>query len=58
MNLFHSYVLGGIEVIYEKYTDGCTTPDDYLERIFTLMNDFQDEIQGISYEDKLAQLIG
>jgi len=57
MNLFHSYVLGGIEVLYEKYTDGCTTPDDYMERIFTLMRDFQEEIQGISYEDKLAQLM-
>ena len=58
MALFHSYVLGGIEVLYEKYTDGCTTQDDYLERIYTLMTDFKEEIQGISYEDKLKQLIG
>lgn len=57
MALFHSYVLGGIEVLYEKYTDGCTTQEDYMERIYTLMRDFQEEIQGISYEDKLAQLI-
>jgi hypothetical protein len=57
MNLFHSYVLGGIEVLYEKFTDGCTTPDDYLERIFTLMESFQEEIQGISYEEKLKVLI-
>jgi hypothetical protein len=57
MNLFHSYVLGGIEVLYEKYSDGCTTPDDYLERIFILMRDFQEEIQGITYEEKLEQLI-
>lgn len=58
MTLFHSYVLGGIEVLYEKYTDGCTTQEDYMERIFTLMCDFQEEIKGISYEEKLAQLIG
>ena len=57
MNLFHSYVLGGIEVMYEKFTDGCTTPDDYIERIFALMTAFEEEIKGISYEDKLAQLI-
>jgi hypothetical protein len=57
MNLFHSYVLGGIEVLYEKFTDGTTTPDDYLEKVFMLMSDFQEEIQGISYEEKLAQLM-
>ena len=58
MNLFHSYVLGGIEVLYEKFSDGCTTADDYLERVYTLMRDFQEELQGISYEEKLAQLMG
>lgn len=58
MSLFHAYVLGGIEVLYEKYTDGSTTQEDYMERIYTLMRDFQEEIQGISYEDKLTQLIG
>ena len=58
MDLFHTYVFGGIEVMYEKYTDGCTTPDDYLEKIYSLMNDFKEEIRGISFEDKLSQLIG
>lgn len=58
MALFNSYVLGGIEVLYEKYTEGCTTQEDYLERIFTLMRDFREEIKGISYEEKLVQLIG
>jgi len=57
IKLFHSYVLGGIEVLYEKYSDGCNTPEDYMERIFTLLQDFQEEIQGISYENKLAQLM-
>lgn len=58
MALFHSYVLGGIEVLYEKFTEGSTTQEDYMERIYTMMRDFQEEIQGISYEDKLAQLVG
>ena len=58
MDLFHSHVLGGIEVLYEKYTDGCTTPEDYMEKIYSMMQGFQEEIQGISYEEKLAQLIG
>lgn len=57
IDVFHSYVLGGIEVIYERYTDGCTTQDDYLTRAYELMCSFKEEISGISYEEKLAQLI-
>ena len=61
MSLFHSYVLGGIEVLYEKFSDGCTTPDDYLERVYTMMRDFQEELQETTeeyYKEKLTQLIG
>jgi hypothetical protein len=61
MTLFHSYVLGGIEVLYEKFSDGCTTPDDYLERVYIMMKDFQEELQDTTeeyYKEKLAQLIG
>jgi len=61
MNLFHSYVLGGIEVLYEKFSDRCNTPDDYLERVHTLMKDFQEELQKTTeehYKEKIAQLMG
>lgn len=57
LEIFHGYVLGGIEVLYERYTDGCTTQDDYLNRIYELMCSFKDEISDISYEDKLARLM-
>ena len=29
MELFHSYVRGGIELMYEQFTDGCTSREDY-----------------------------
>ncbi|MEG0913796.1 MAG: hypothetical protein RSG53_09350, partial [Oscillospiraceae bacterium] len=32
MELFHDYVRGGIEVMYEQFTDGCQTQDDYLSK--------------------------
>ncbi|MCR3921210.1 MAG: hypothetical protein NUK65_01680 [Firmicutes bacterium] len=57
LEIFHGYVLGGIEVLYERYIDGCTTQNDYLSRIHELMSTFKDEISGISYEDKLAKLM-
>ena len=42
MNLFHSYVLGGVEKIYELYTSNITGKDEYLERMMEVLEDFQD----------------
>lgn len=57
MELFNSYVLGGIEVLYEKFKDSFTTTDDSITHAYEMMKDFIDEIEGISYEEKLAQLM-
>ncbi|MBR1807645.1 MAG: hypothetical protein IJ774_14840 [Selenomonadaceae bacterium] len=56
--LFNDYVRGGIDIMYEKFTDGCHTRDDYLERIFKVMTDFQAELDGIDYDAELARLSG
>lgn len=57
MDLFHDYVRGGIELMYEQFTDGCSTREDYLNKVFEIMTIFKKEIEGFSYEDELAQLI-
>ncbi|MCD8077621.1 MAG: hypothetical protein LUE63_04485 [Lachnospiraceae bacterium] len=57
MELFHSYVRGGIEEMYEQFTDGCSTRDDYMNKVYEIMTAFKQEISGISYEDELAKLI-
>jgi hypothetical protein len=57
MELFNSYALGGVEVLYEKLTDGCATQDDYITKSYELMASFSEEIKGIPYEEKLASLI-
>jgi hypothetical protein len=57
MELFHDYVRGGIEVMFEQFTDGCQTQDDYLSRTYEVMTTFKKEIEGISYSDELAKLI-
>ena len=46
LELFHSYVRGGIEILYEKLTDGCSTRDDYLTRIYEEMKQFNQELDG------------
>lgn len=55
MELFHDYVRGGIELLYEQLTDGCTTRDDFLDRVYNIMTTFKKELEGISYEEELKQ---
>lgn len=57
MELFHDYVRGGIEVMYEQFTEGCQTHDDYLSKTYEVMTTFKKEFEGISYADELAHLI-
>ena len=40
LELFHSYVRGGIEVMYEQFTDGCSTRDDYMNKVFEILINF------------------
>lgn len=57
LELFNSYIRGGIEIVYEKLTDGCATQDDYITKAYDLMDSFAEEIKGISYDEKIARLI-
>lgn len=57
MELFNDYVRGGIEVMYEQFTDGCQTKDDYLSKTYDVMTTFKNELDGISYEEELTRLI-
>lgn len=57
LELFNSYVRGGIEQMYEEFTSGCSTRDDYLNKVYEIMTDFKNEIEGHSYEDDLAALL-
>lgn len=45
MEIFHSYMLGGVEVLYEKFSEDNTTRDDYLYQIYKLIEGFKQEIE-------------
>lgn len=49
--LFNDYVRGGIEIMYEKFTEGCHTPEDFLDRTYEIIAEFQKDLVGISQED-------
>jgi len=43
LDLFHQYVRGGIEWLYEQFTDGATTKEDYLEKVFEVVSLYKDD---------------
>lgn len=56
MELFHRYVYGGVEVLYEKFED-CITRDDYIDKIHEIVKQFEKETSGGSYDNSIAALI-
>jgi len=57
LELFYSYVLGGIEVLFETLTDSCTIELDFIDKAYDKMKSFREELQGIPYEDRISELI-
>lgn len=50
MELFNSYVLGGVEVLYEKFSENCTTEADIIDRVNEIAEDFiEQEIDPDEY---------
>lgn len=47
LELFNSYVRGGIEEIYEEFIDvHGTTPEEYLDRAMEVMEQFRSDLKG------------
>lgn len=40
MDLFNSYFLGGIEILYETFIQECTTNEDYVDKIFEYVDKY------------------
>lgn len=57
MNLFNSYVLGGIEVLHEKFTEDCVTKEDYINKIYEVVSNFKEELEGLEYGNKIQEVI-
>ncbi len=44
MKLFNAYVRGGIEWLYEQFTFGATTKEEYLAKIYEIVESFNNEL--------------
>lgn len=49
LELFHQYMRGGIEWLYEQFTDGATTKENYLEKICEVVHLYKEDF-NISIE--------
>lgn len=53
--LFDSYVLGGVEVLYDKLIEGSTDPGEYINRMYDFLEEYHERFnEEISNEDILA----
>ena len=43
MDLFHQYMRGGLEWLYEQFSEGATTKEDYLEKIHDVVNIYKED---------------
>ena len=53
--LFDQYVLGGVDVLYEKLIEGSGDASEYINRLYDFMEEFNDRYNAdVSREDILA----
>lgn len=55
---FFQYVRGGIEWLYDNFTSGCTSREDYIIKSMKVLNNFKNEMNGINYEEELKRFMG
>lgn len=54
LQLFDAYVLGGVEVLYEKLVEGPTEPVEYINRMYDFIEEFNERFNdGITSKDIL-----
>ena len=56
LELFDSYVLGGVEVLYEKLIDGHGDPMDYVNRLYDFIEDFHEKFNSEVSSDDILKL--
>lgn len=55
IELFNSYVRGGIEVMYERFMDECR--EDCLYRTYEFITNFKKELEGTLYDKEIKKLL-
>lgn len=52
MELFNAYVRGGIEWLYEAFTDRALAQEDYMDKIHDIVREFAENYYGVDTTDE------
>ena len=45
-NRFEGYLRGGIDVLYERLIEGANTPEDYINKLYEFLDEFDDRFNS------------
>lgn len=54
--VYEQYVLGGVDVLYEKLIEGATNPQDYITKLYDFMEEFNERYNETVSDDKILDL--
>ena len=54
--LFDQYVLGGVDVLYEKLIEGEGDPSDYVNRLYDFLEEFNDRFNSVASRTEILSL--
>ena len=53
---FDSYVRGGVDVLYEKLIEGAKNPEDYINKLYEFVDEFQDRFNSEVSNEEILKL--
>lgn len=54
--LYEQYVLGGVDVLYEKLIEYATVPDDYIRNLYDFLEEFHGRYNETALNDSILEL--
>lgn len=55
-DLYNQYVLGGVDILYEKLIENVTSSEDYLAKLYDFMEEVDDRYNQSIDDDQIAEL--
>ncbi|MBR8643836.1 hypothetical protein KEH51_00895 [[Brevibacterium] frigoritolerans] len=46
-----------MKFLYEKFIEDCTTKEDYINRMYEVVSEFKEEIDGVEYNNRIKEMI-
>lgn len=55
-DLYEQYVLGGVELLYDKLIEGATKPEDYINNLYDFIEEFNERYNEAVSDKKILDL--